>query len=144
MPWGLAIGAGAGLVKNEMIDKPRAHKQRELAAATERYSPWTGMHGQPVQESDPFGNALQFGAAGAGMKSGWEKGDAEKALLMALSTRLGTSPSGTPQQVQQLQMPQLGESSGYGQQKPSWFFGDNPRPFSQPSAYSPAPSGMGS
>lgn len=67
MPVGLAIGAGIGLLKNEMIDKPRAADFNRLQATKERYSPWTGVHGQPVQMPNPFDAALQFGATGAMM-----------------------------------------------------------------------------
>lgn len=69
MPWGLAIGAGVGLLKNQLVDVPREKKQRTLAAATQKYAPWTGMSAQPIQQADALGNALQFGSTGASMKN---------------------------------------------------------------------------
>lgn len=65
MPWlGLAIGAGAGLLKNELVDQPKEERERKLAAATQRYSPWTGLKAGEIQHADPFGNMLSFGTAG--------------------------------------------------------------------------------
>ena len=58
------IGAGIGLAKNEIVDKPREKRERELAAKTAMYSPWTGMTPNAVKESDAFGTALQGGLAG--------------------------------------------------------------------------------
>lgn len=69
MPWGLAIGALVGVAKNQLVDVPREKKQRALAAATQRLSPWTGLQAQPIQQADLLGNALQFGSTGAGMKN---------------------------------------------------------------------------
>lgn len=64
------IGAGGGLLKSFLSDQPRAERQRKLAAETARYSPWTGMNPQAVQEADPFGSALQFGTTGAMLGQG--------------------------------------------------------------------------
>ncbi len=65
MPWGLAIGAAAGLAKNELVDKPNANIENKLNATKERYSPWTREHGGPMVYPNPFDAALQYGAAGA-------------------------------------------------------------------------------
>lgn len=161
MPWGLAIGAVVGLAKNQLVDVPREKKQRALAAATQKYSPWTGLQAQGIQQQDPFGNALQFGAAGAGMKSGWGKADAEAKLLNTVADRyekdknmgntaitLGGGLNGSAN----LQLPSLGASAyggpggapkmfnnGYGWFPDSGaygqpgFFGTGPRP----STYAP-------
>lgn len=68
MPLWIGLGAaGAGLIKAEAIDGPKAERQRKLAAATQRYSPWTGLKANAVQEADPFGSALQYGATGASL-----------------------------------------------------------------------------
>lgn len=61
----MAIGAGVGLAKSHFIDRPRADRQRQLAAQTAAYSPWTGMQPQQVQEADYLGPALQGGMTGA-------------------------------------------------------------------------------
>jgi hypothetical protein len=63
----LAIGAGVGLLKSQTVDKDKEKRQRALAAETQRYSPWTGLHADPIQQADPFGSALQFGATGAAL-----------------------------------------------------------------------------
>lgn len=66
MSWVMvAVGVGTGVAKSELVDRPKEDRQRKLAAATQRYSPWTGLKAQPVQEADPFGSALQGGMAGA-------------------------------------------------------------------------------
>lgn len=66
MSWAaVAIGGGSMLLKSELIDAPKAERQRKLAAETQRYSPWTGLKANPVQEADPFGSTLQGAAAGA-------------------------------------------------------------------------------
>lgn len=54
----------AGLAKSAAIDVPAAARQRKLAAATQRFSPWTGMQAGPVKEADPLGSALSFGLTG--------------------------------------------------------------------------------
>jgi len=70
MAWGLAIGAGVGLLKNELIDKPKARKAKELQAKLETYSPWTGVHGRAVDTPDTFESMLKYGATGASMARG--------------------------------------------------------------------------
>lgn len=60
----VAIGAGAGLVKSEAIDRPKEARERKLAAETQRNSPWTGLQAQPIHEADPMGNAVNFGTMG--------------------------------------------------------------------------------
>lgn len=81
MALGLAIGAGAGLLKSQLIDAPREARQRKLAAATQRYSPWTGLQAQPIMPADPFGNALQFGATGAALDSNIKTSNAAQNYL---------------------------------------------------------------
>lgn len=63
----LAVGAALGLVKSEAIDAPKEARDRKLAAATQRYSPWTHLQAQPIKTADPFGSALQYGASGAAL-----------------------------------------------------------------------------
>lgn len=59
------IGGGAGLLKSELLDRPKEERQRKQAAITARWSPWTGMAPGQIQEADPFGSALQGGLTGA-------------------------------------------------------------------------------
>jgi hypothetical protein len=61
----LLIGAGAGLLKSQLVDKPQADRQRKLAATTAALSPWTGMTPEMPQEANPLGSMLQGGLAGA-------------------------------------------------------------------------------
>lgn len=59
------LGAGLGVAKSELFDRPREARQRKAAAATAQWSPWTGMRPGAVQEADPFNAALQGALAGA-------------------------------------------------------------------------------
>ena len=70
---GMAIAAALALAKNEFIDQPAAKKQRQLAAATAAYSPWTGMTPQNVQNPNVANSLLQYGSAGAAIGSGVQK-----------------------------------------------------------------------
>jgi hypothetical protein len=62
---GLLLGAGGGLLKNFLVDKPKEERQRKLSAAQTRYSPWTGIAGGNVEEANPLGDALAYGSTGA-------------------------------------------------------------------------------
>ncbi len=88
-PAGLGlIGAGVGALKSELFDKGKEARQRELAAQTALYSPWTGMQPQAVQEADTLGAALQGGLAGAQFGQAAEKAENEKELLRIQSENL--------------------------------------------------------
>jgi hypothetical protein len=63
--WAPLIGAAVGAAKHAAVDVPREQRSRRLAAETQRYSPWTGMQAQPIQEANLFGSALQGGVTGA-------------------------------------------------------------------------------
>jgi hypothetical protein len=71
--------AGAGLLKSE-LDRPKVHKQYELAAATQRYSPWTHMQAQKPDDLDPVGNAMQGGVQGMALGQNMEAADNMKNL----------------------------------------------------------------
>ena len=60
----LGIGAGVGTLKSLIFDAPRASRQNKLAVETIRYSPWTGMLPQAVEEPNYFGSAIQGAALG--------------------------------------------------------------------------------
>lgn len=62
---GALIGGGAGLLKSILGDGPAEARQKAVAGATQRYSPWTGMQAQPIKYADPFGSLLQGGTSGA-------------------------------------------------------------------------------
>lgn len=59
------IMAGVGALKTEAVDRPAANRQRTLAATQERTAPWTGLHGKAPVEPNAFGQAMQYGMAGA-------------------------------------------------------------------------------
>ena len=63
----MLIGSAIGLGKSELIDKPKEDRQRKLAARTIELSPWTGLKANPIEEADPFGSALKYGATGYSM-----------------------------------------------------------------------------
>ncbi len=60
----LVIGALIGLAKAKS-DADKEKRQRQEKANTQRYSPWTGMEGDPIQMADPVGAIGQGALAGA-------------------------------------------------------------------------------
>lgn len=68
---GAAGGAAAGIAKAKMA-ADREAKDRQLAADTQRNSPWTGMQAGPIRESDGVGDVLggTIGGAMAGQGIG--------------------------------------------------------------------------
>lgn len=62
---GLLAGAGVGLLKGGVLDRQKEQRQRKQEAEIQRWSPWTGMQAQRVQEADPLGAAMQGGMTGA-------------------------------------------------------------------------------
>lgn len=67
---GLLAGAGVGLLKGGVLDKNKEKRQRKQEAEIARYSPWTGMQAQRVQEADPLGSAMQGAMGGAMLGQG--------------------------------------------------------------------------
>ena len=66
LPLALAAGGAALGAYNGYQDNKREQKDRQIAATTARYSPWTGMQAQPVQRSKGMlGGAAQGGLSGA-------------------------------------------------------------------------------
>lgn len=125
MSWiAVAIGAGAGLLKSEAIDRPEADRKRHLAAETQRYSPWTGLQAQPFKEADPLGSALTFWATGASMGAGMQNAEAQKKLMAAKTNWLnaGGSPQYTAQ-MSQTAAPTFGGYGAYGPKASPWGLG---------------------
>jgi hypothetical protein len=98
------------LAKSELIDRPREERQRQQAANTMRYSPWTGMAPNAVQEADPFGSAIQGGLTGAMLSQSQQKLDADIASQKAkdlaetnLAGGAGASPQQFPFQMMEMQ-----------------------------------------
>lgn len=84
----MAIGAGLGILKNYAVDAPKEHRQRVQAAETIRYSPWTHMNPNKIQEADPVGNALQFGASAGGMYNSAQGFQTDEALKNKMLTNM--------------------------------------------------------
>jgi len=95
---GLLAGAGAGLLKGGVLDAEKERRQRKQEAEIARYSPWTGMGAQRVQEADPFGAALQGGTTGA-------------LVGQSMGPAPGTTASMDPEAMQMQQMQQ--QQQGY-------------------------------
>ena len=111
-PVTIGVMAGLGLAKSELIDRPREERQRQQAANTMRYSPWTGMAPNAVQEADPFGSAIQGGLTGAMLSQNQQKLNTEKTLADAklkdaaevnLTGGAGASPQQFPFQMMEMQ-----------------------------------------
>lgn len=77
------ILGGTGLAKSFLVDKPKEDRQRQEASATQRYSPWTGLKANDIQEADPFGSALQGAATGASMGQNMQAAKGNAALTDA-------------------------------------------------------------
>lgn len=63
------IGAGGGLLKSQG-EKEEADKQRSFEVERERWSPWTGVHGNYVKGPNVAGNVMQGAGAGASFGQG--------------------------------------------------------------------------
>lgn len=95
MPWGLAIGAAVELANAEFIQKPALQKQRDLASATAKYSPWTGMKPQNVASAPNYiGDAMQGAVAGAGVANSMSNTNAWNTFLTGKG--LGGGTPGAP------------------------------------------------
>jgi hypothetical protein len=85
-PMTIGLMAGAGLLKSELVDRPREEEQRRQAAITARWSPWTGMTPNAIQTADPIGSAMQAGLTGAMLSQGQQRLDADIASQKAKDT----------------------------------------------------------
>lgn len=61
---GAGIGAAGGILKS-ILGADKEKRDRQLAADTQRLSPWTGMQAGPIAQNDVMGNILQGGVGGA-------------------------------------------------------------------------------
>lgn len=95
MPIWLALAA-AGAAKHLLIDKPQANKQTQLAAETQRYSPWTGLTAQAPSQPNIFGSAIQGGLAGASLQGGMDAAANGAKLNDALTNHLNGIGGFTP------------------------------------------------
>lgn len=91
IPW-LALaagGAGLGLLKSELIDKPNEEKDRIMQSITDRYSPWTQMRGKAPERANPIGDMAAMGAQGAALGQGINSAQSQDAINSALASKLG-------------------------------------------------------
>lgn len=69
----LAVGAGLGLLKHQLVDKPQQRAQGRVAAAQTQFSPWTGMGaGQLGPQSSALGSMMQGGMTGAQLSQAYD------------------------------------------------------------------------
>ena len=69
MSWFLPLAMmGAGVLKNELVDRPRSQALARAEAAKTFYSPWTGMQGQTVMPPSSLDAAMKWGLTGAMLK----------------------------------------------------------------------------
>ena len=87
----IAIAAAAGLLKGMTIDAQKEKRDKELAAETQRLSPWTGLKAGPIQYADPVGSAMSFGLAGHQIQQGMNQ-DALNQKLADKFLASGNSP----------------------------------------------------
>jgi len=90
-----ALLAAGGLAKSLLVDKPEERRQRKLAAATTRLSPFTGLQAQPIQRADPIGSALSFGFTGQQLSQNIAAQEAQQNIFnQLLQLRLGSNTNG--------------------------------------------------
>lgn len=95
---GGAIGLGLGAVKHHQ-DVVQYNRDKELSSQMERYSPWTGVHGQmPKAPGSVLDGMLQGGVQGAMMGSNFGGGsgaaNAAGGSGAADASMVGGSPGG--------------------------------------------------
>lgn len=79
MWWMPLIMAAGGAVKG-ISDKKQETRDRIASSEATRYSPWTGMQGQPVQKADVAGSTLQGFSAGMGLGQNMDSADQANAF----------------------------------------------------------------
>lgn len=150
---GLLIGSALALAKNELLDKPAAERKRKYEAATAAYSPWTKMQSSYVQDPNALNQMIGIGGAGAAMGSMINYGNAQGDLARSLADNVDASESvpwsskmssdiGDRASKFSSEMNasidagahpvMTGLNSQINDARPSWFFGQDPRPYSQP------------
>jgi hypothetical protein len=76
---GAGIGAGTGLLKHYLVDKPAHAKQEKqrmaMNAAIAQYSPWTGLRPDLSQSEEPSAIGSMLGMGGLGAQQGMAVGN---------------------------------------------------------------------
>lgn len=107
------LGMGA---LNMIQGANKEKRQTELAAATQRYSPWTKLQAQPIESADPVGNLAQAGGAALGHEQAKEasgsRDELRRAQIAALNRSnggmfggIGGGPTKAAAQANQMQSP---------------------------------------
>lgn len=92
-----AIGAGLGVGKHFLVDKPEEERSKWMLAQTQRLNPWTGLRGEPIKRANLFNSVMQGGVSGLsmgqnlGMLGGGAKGATGAAAGGAAGEGLGAS-----------------------------------------------------
>lgn len=107
---------GAGILKNELVDKPQAKRMAQAEAVKTAYSPWTGMQGQTVQEPSSLDAGLKWGATGLMLGQGM------KGMGMGMGNPFGPTATNanTPMAMNYTQQ-QSPWQSMMSQQKPTMY-----------------------
>lgn len=80
-PITIAMLGMSGLQMIHGIDKE--NRDRQLAAATQRYSPWTGLKANPIEAANPVGDLAQGGAGALAYEQNKESAALHKKLVEA-------------------------------------------------------------
>jgi hypothetical protein len=75
--WPVIIGAAMSAAQYKQ-QQDKEQRDRELAAETQRYSPWTGMRAGGIQEADAVGTIGSGVMAGYQMEQGMDAQSAQK------------------------------------------------------------------
>ncbi len=125
---GLLIGGGGGLIKHFAFDKPAADRKRYAESETERYSPWTGKHGEDVDDPNLGSNLMQFGTTGAMMGANVQNMENQKDFYNYFKSNTPKTPTG------EINQPVVPAGSSYqstptiGAQNNNWQVGSNNYP----------------
>jgi hypothetical protein len=99
--WWLPLAMmGAGAAKGA-LDQRQAGRQRKAEAEIARWSPWTGMQAQRVDDGPGIlGGAMQGGVSGLGLMQGMSSGSSSRPIGNISDTTPGYSPSVNPASTQ--------------------------------------------
>jgi hypothetical protein len=126
-PWTIMAAMTAA---RSLADAGKEKRQLQLASATQRYSPWTGLQANPVQYADPLGNAIQGAGAAMSMEQGNKQAaaDAETRAIMQdyykakTAQMLGGQGQGKPTALRPMAFDDANEDGPWG--------GGGPNPWS--------------
>lgn len=121
----VAIGAGAGVLKAELVDKPKENSDRQLAAQTQRYAPWTGNKAGPIRYADPVGSGLQFGMMAGSMKQGMQNSDNQKKIADGLAGSGGGASRGVGLSQDQMNQMKGFDGSSFNNNGNTWTLRDD-------------------